>query len=240
MLAPPDTPEALLSPAFRGAAERNDVRIVEPPDARFRRDLLVLLADERTELVCSVGGTAAVASVAAEFPTARFCVIGGASRPGLPSNVAQIPWPIEEGARLAGVGAAVVAPSIAVVGPRSDDVVAGVSAGARSIREDASVTVAGSLSPAVAGRVVVPVGDREAVRTTVEAVRAGGRIVVGWMVDPRTIIGGDLPLAVSVVADVDHLVRTLAQGDPEARFSVVPGTGPRAGDIARRVTASRG
>lgn len=99
------------------AEQIDEWRIVRPDGRRFVEDVVVLLADEGFDLVCTLGpgSGAAARAVAALDPRTRFCAAPAA--PGeLPTNLLEVDYRVEELAFLAGVAAAVRTDGDAPVG----------------------------------------------------------------------------------------------------------------------------
>lgn len=135
--------------------EVSSVRTLEPPNARFRRDELILLAEEGHDLVCTVGaeGRDDLVELAALFPTTQFCLLGGELPPESPPNAFAVTWRATEAGFLAGAAAALAAPDGAIgiiVGayePTLEQLRIGFEAGARQVRPGVPVVIVPATDP---------------------------------------------------------------------------------------------
>lgn len=158
VVLPPSEGAPLGTEAIREAAGRMrdlpdpevaTVRTLEPPTERFRRDELILLADEGLDLICTVGaeGGDDLVELAALFPATQFCLLDAELPAESPSNAFAVTWRVAEGGFLAGAAAALAAPDggvgmvVGAAEPTLEQLRAGFEAGARHVRPGVPVTV---------------------------------------------------------------------------------------------------
>lgn len=100
--------EAVEAMAARHRPGLSSLRAVQPDAEAFTRDVVTVLAERGSQLVCVLGPGAgdAVLAVAPSFPRTRFCAFPALAEPAeIPSNVLLVDLRVEELAYLAGAAA---------------------------------------------------------------------------------------------------------------------------------------
>ncbi len=192
------------------------VRTLEPPDERFRRDELMLLAEEGLDLVCTVGtdGGDDLIELAALFPTTKFCLLDAELPAEPPSNAFAVTWRTAEGGFLAGAAAALAAPDSGVgivvgVAERGlEPLRVGFEAGARQVRPGVPVAVIpatnargqedqrvardvarGQYGAGAGGaRALLPLGGRSTLLGVAQGATAFDGTILGWEVDVMRLL----------------------------------------------------
>ncbi len=192
------------------------VRTLEPPDERFRRDELILLAEEGFDLVCTTGpdGSDDVVELAALFPTTKFCLLDAELPAEPPPNAFAVTWRAAEGGFLAGAAAALAAPDggvglvVGVTERTLEPLRMGFEAGARQVRPGVPVAVLpatnargeeeqrvardvarGQYSAAAGGaRVLLPIGGRPTLLGVAQAATTFNGTILGWEVDVTRLL----------------------------------------------------
>ncbi|MFN2556153.1 MAG: BMP family ABC transporter substrate-binding protein [Nitriliruptorales bacterium] len=209
------------------------VRILGPPNERFRRDELILLAEEGLDLVCTVGpdGRDDLTELAAIFPTTQFCLLDAELPSEAPANAFAITWRTVEGGFLAGAAAALATHEAGVgivVGATErmlEPLRVGFEAGARQARPGVPVVVItatnargeedqrvardaarGQYGAGAAGaRALLPFGGRLTLLGVAQGAATSEGAIVGWEVDVTRLLTDqqDGHVLVSVVKRFD-------------------------------------
>lgn len=221
----PSASAPLATDAIREAAaglrdlpdlEVSSVRTLEPPTERFRRDELILLAEEGHDLVCTLGaeGRDDIVALAALFPTTQFCLLGSELPAESSPNAFAVTWHATEAGFLAGAAAALAAPEGAVgiiVGayePTLEQLRLGFEAGARHVRPGVPVSVIpatdrrGREDQRVArdvarlqyrggpggARALLPFGGRPTLLGAAQSAASSDGTILGWEVDVTPLL----------------------------------------------------
>ncbi|MDQ3931746.1 MAG: BMP family ABC transporter substrate-binding protein [Actinomycetota bacterium] len=196
--------------------EVSSVRTLEPPNARFRRDELILLAEEGHDLVCTVGaeGRDDLVELAALFPTTQFCLLGGELPPESPPNAFAVTWRAMEAGFLAGAAAALAEPDgavgiiVGVYEPTLEQLRIGFEAGVRQVRPGAPVLIIPATDPrgeedqrvardvarlqyrgAPGGvRTLLPIGRQPTLLGVAQSAVSAHGTVLGWEVDVTRLL----------------------------------------------------
>ncbi|MDP8961151.1 MAG: BMP family ABC transporter substrate-binding protein [Actinomycetota bacterium] len=221
----PSASAPLATDAIREAAgglrdlpdlEVSSVRALEPPTERFRRDELILLAEEGHDLVCTVGieGRDDLVELAALFPTTQFCLLGDELPAESPPNAFAVTWRAAEAGFLAGAAAALAAPDGAVgivVGayePMLEQLRVGFEAGARHVHPGVPVPTIPATDPrgredqrvardvarlqyrgAPGGiRVLLPFGGQPTLLGVAQSAVTFDGTILGWEVDVTRLL----------------------------------------------------